>query len=488
MSNPPRPNVLVVMTDQQRADSVSLAPDGWTPHLAAFARESVNLSQTYCPSPHCCPSRATFFTGLYPSRHGVHNNILNQLALSRGPRPGIRQWSTALAGAGYDLHFSGKWHVDTATTPKDHGWSEHFTSAVYGKDHHGPKWSYYKNLAAHPDPETRAPGWIKRPGYGDLPLYRTLAPDEKPVHDEDAVTGALAALDQIKDSDKPWMLYTGLIGPHDPFNVPQEWIDRVPAEAAELPPSYADDLRDKPAIYQRLREQLWGQLSPDEVRAARRHYLAYCAYIDHLFGRLLAKLKAIGAEENTVVIFMSDHGDYAGDHGLFCKGIASFRGAYHVPCHVRWPAGKIAAGTINDAFVSLADFGPTFLELAGLSAPAAEFTGRSLLPLLRQATPADWRDHLTAQCNGVELSYTQRIVFTKDWKYVYNGFDRDELYDLRADPHEMTNLAARSEHRDVIRAMCRRMWKFACEQGDDLLSNYFTVTFAPFGPAEAFAQ
>jgi arylsulfatase A-like enzyme len=482
-----RPNFLVVMTDQQRADSVSLDPAGWTPHLASFARDAVNLSQTYCPSPHCCPSRATFFTSLYPSRHGVWNNILNQHALTRGPRPGVKQWSTALATAGYDLHFSGKWHVDAESNPEDHGWTEHHTSAAHGQDHHGPKWEFYENLAREANsPRPRPPGLIRRPVYGDQRIYETLPSGCKMVHDEDALTGALRALDQVKDGDKPWMLYAGFIGPHDPFAVPPEWLAKIPDSACELPLSYADTLRDKPVIYQRLREQLWDQLTPDEVREARRHYLAYCAYTDHLFGRLLARLDAIGARENTVVVFLSDHGDYAGDHGLFCKGIAGFRAAYHVPCFVRWPAGRLAAGTMGAALVSLADFGPTFLELAGLAAPPAGFTGRSLVPLLRGATPADWRDALTTQCNGVELAYTQRIVFTKEWKYIYNGFDRDELYDLVNDPHEMTNLAARPEHRDVVRAMCRRLWKFARAEGDELLSNYFTIGLAPFGPAEAF--
>jgi arylsulfatase A-like enzyme len=317
MDQKTRPNFLVVMTDQQRADSVSLSPTGWTPNLAAFSREAVQFSQTYCPSPHCCPSRATFFTGLYPSRHGVWNNLLNQHALTCDPKPGVAFWSTALATAGYDLHFSGKWHVATSTTPRDYGWTEHFTSAIAGRDHHGPHWDHYRRIAAQPESVTRRPAWIRRPGYGDVALYETLPAEVAPVHDEDALAGAFAALDRVAGSTKPWMLYTGLIGPHDPYNVSRDWLDRVPAEAAELPPSYADDLRDKPGIYRRLRDQVWGQLGPDEVRAARRHYLAYCAYTDHLFGRLLARLEASGAAANTVVIFLSDHGDYAGDHGLF---------------------------------------------------------------------------------------------------------------------------------------------------------------------------
>ena len=277
-------------------------------------------------------------------------------------------------------------------------------------------------------------------------------------------------------------------GPHDPYRVAPEWLAKIPDSACELPPSNADTLLDKSSVAQRLRDQLFGQLTPGEVREARRHYLAYCAYVDHLFGLFLDELDRSGAAENTVVVFVSDHGDFAGDHGLFCKGIAPYRGAYHVPCFVRWPGGRLAAGTTTDALVSLADFGPTFLGLAGVTS-ATCFTGRRLAPLLRGAPPADWRDTLFTQCNGVELYYTQRIVFTRDWKYVFNGFDRDELYDLRTDPHEMTNLLApgrdTASHQPIVRELCRRMWRFCRTEGDDIISDYFTVTLPPFGPADA---
>lgn len=482
-----RPNFLIVMTDQQRADAVSLAPEGWTPHLAGFAADAVRLSETHCPSPHCCPSRATFFTGLYPPRHGIWNNVLNERAISTDLRPGVTLWSETLAAAGYALHFSGKWHVTAASTPKDHGWREHFVSSVGGREQHGPNWDSYEQLAREDSSSLpRAPGMIQRPGYGDRKLYETLPADTRMEHDENVLAGALDAMDEVGGADQPWMIYAGFFGPHDPYAVPSEWLDHVPAEAAALPPSHGDDLRDKPGIYRRLREQVWDQLSPAEAIDARRHYLANCAYVDHLFGRLLARLKATGQEKNTVVVFLSDHGDYAGEHGLFCKGIAGFRGAYHIPGLVRWPAGGVRGGRVCDALVSLADFGPTFLELAGVPAAAQIFTGRSLKPLLEGVPAPGWRDFLATQCDGVELAYSQRGVFTRDWKYLYNGFDRDELYDLRSDPHEMTNLAARPECREVTQAMCRRLWQFAHAEGDTLFNDYFTVALAPFGPAEAF--
>ena len=489
MKSTARPNFLVVMTDQQRADAVSLALDGWTPNLAAFAGQSVRFSDTYCPSPHCCPSRATFFTGLYPSRHGVWNNVLNGQALTTDLKSGVQPWSRDLAAAGYDLHFSGKWHISAERRPRDFGWREHFVSAVGGQDYHGPRWSdYAPGRRRSGADQPRKPGQVFRPGYGAMALYETLPEGSRMPHDEDAVEGALAALKASRDSDRPWMLYAGLFGPHDPYAITREWLDRISESATQLPLSYGDKMGDKPAIYRRLREQVWDQFSPAEAIGARRHYLAYNAYADHQFGRLLEALGESGRGQNTVVIFLSDHGDYAGEHGLFCKGIASFNGAYQIPNFIRWPQVAAEAGRECEALVSLADFGPTFLEMAGPDVDATAFSGRSLVPLLQGQTPSDWRTGLGTQCNGVELGYSQRGFITHDWKYVFNGFDFDELYDRRNDPDELTNLAADPAHRDVVRTMCGHLWRFAHQEQDEIINDYFTVALAPFGPAEAFAS
>jgi arylsulfatase A-like enzyme len=155
---------------------------------------------------------------------------------------------------------------------------------------------------------------------------------------------------------------------------------------------------------------------------------------------------------------------------------------------MRWPKGIRNPGREIDAFVTLADFAPTFLELAGVPVPDG-LTGRSLVPFLRGEIPADWRDTLYTQFNGVELYYTQRVVMTREFKYVYNGFDFDELYDLRSDPHEMVNVADRPEYQEIKRELVRRMWRFAAEQGDELIFNpYGTVALAPWGPMEGLRE
>ena len=479
-----RPNILIVMTDHQRADTALPDHPSITPNLDRLAEEGVSFTNTYCPSPHCCPSRATFFSGLYPSRHGVWNNICNRQALSTGLKEGVRLWSEDLAEAGYDLHFTGKWHVSVEESPRDRGWTEHFVSSTKGA-YHGVTWDYYRQLAQQPEASTRGEGEILRPGYGTYRLYGEG--ERRDSHDERVVREALTLIPELAKSEGPWGLYVGFIGPHDPYVVPQRYVDLYDLDDVPLPRSYYDEMGDKPRIYQRMREMRFGQLSEREVREGIRHFWAYCTYLDDLFGQILQALEATGQTENTLVLYTSDHGDYAGEHGLFAKGIPAFRGAYHIPAVIRWPAGIRNPGRQVDAFVSEADFAPTFLELAGLRTER-HFTGASLASFLRDEQPSDWRDALHTQCNGVELYYTQRSVMTRDFKYVFNGFDQDELYDLCNDPDEMCNLANDPAYEGIKRAMCARMWRFAYEEDDTAINPYITVGLAPYGPAEAFRR
>jgi arylsulfatase A-like enzyme len=277
----------------------------------------------------------------------------------------------------------------------------------------------------------------------------------------------------------------GFHGPHDPYFAPQQCLDLYDLEDVPPPAACDDVMEDKPRVYQRMRRTLFGQLSEREVREGVRHFWACCSYLDDLFGRILHALEATGQADDTLVLYTSDHGDYCGEHGLWAKGIPCFRGAYHIPAVVRWPAAVAQPGRRVDEFVSTADFAPTFLELAGVAA-GREFSGASLVPFLQGRRPADWRDDIHTQCNGVELYYTQRSVMTREWKYVFNGFDRDELYDLRRDPHETLNLADDPACGEVKREMCRRMWRFAFREQDAAINPYITVGLAPYGPAEAF--
>jgi len=484
-----RPNILIFMTDQQRGDTVLPESPAHMPNVARFREDGLTFAEAYCPSPHCCPSRATFFSGLFPTRHGVWNNVEVGNTLSRGLNDGVRLWPEDLRDAGYQLSYSGKWHVSAEETPAHRGFRTTRpvkASSPVQPGQHRPaprayEWEPYIEGAGRAQPSARSEGQILRPGYG---TYTHYGEKENPFRDGTVVEEAMADLRQKKASDGPWCAYVGTLGPHDPYFVPSRFLDRYPLDEIALPPSFHDRMADKPALYRRTRGR-FDQLSEREHREAIRHYLAFCSYQDHLFGELLKALDETGQAENTLVWYLSDHGDYMGDHGLWCKGLPCFRGAYHVPAIARWPKGIRQPGRRIEQYVSLADFAPTFLEATGLQ-PERSFAGRSLLPFFRGESPPDWRDALFTQSNGNELYGIQRSVTTRRWKYVYNGFDFDELYDLERDPHETKNLADDPAYIEIVHQMCRRMWRFACDQKDVCVNSYIMVSLAPFGPGVAF--
>ena len=484
------------MTDQQRGGTVLAGSrlKAHTPHLDRFRSQSVTFSEAYCPSPHCCPSRATFFSGLYPSQHGVWNNVDVTNALSTGFDAGVRLWSEDLREAGYRLYFSGKWHLSAVESPPNRGWETKSTAygepSPYSSDR-GTKpdavaraWAAYEADPAVPGPGTRGEGEILRPGYGTYTHYG-VHPDK--FDDQSVIDDARRALGDLAAGPEPWCLYVGTLGPHDPYFVPQEYLDLYPLEATQLPESFADRMNDKPGLYRRTRDR-YDQLSEREHREAMRHYLAFCSYQDALFGQLLEALDASGQAENTIVLFCSDHGDYVGDHGLWAKGLPCFKGAYHVPLIIRDPRGKTAAGESLDALVSLADIAPTIKGWTecGHSASLAKGPGRSLVPLMHGSVPADWRDAIFTQSNGNELYGIQRSVMTRDWKLVYNGFDYDEFYDLQADPDEMVNRIDDPGVQGQVDEGMRRIWAFARATKDAIINSYIMVALARVGPGAAF--
>lgn len=484
-----KPNLLIFMTDQQRGSTVCGEETIVRPNLDRFRREGVTFANAFCSAPHCCPSRATFFSGVYPTLHGVWNNVQVANALSPGLSKGVRLWSEDLRDSGYALFFSGKWHVSNCEGPKDRGWQE---GRVTGEPHYGldweREWEQYRRVAEAEHSAgkgaaaQRAEGQIVRPGYGSYTHYGCA---ENPHGDAEVLESARQQLRAAAAGDQPWCVYAGTLGPHDPYYAPQRFLDLYPLEDIELPANFHDRMADKPGLYRRTRAR-FDQLSEREHREALRHYRAFCSYQDGLFGQLLEELEATGQAQNTLVLYCSDHGDYAGEHGLWCKGLPCFRGAYHIPAVIRWPAGVQEPGRVVEDFVTLADFAPTFLELAG-GVPERKFAGESLLPFLQARAPEIWRDAVFTQSNGNELYGIQRSVMTRDWKYVYNGFDFDELYDLQADPGETCNRIDDPACRPIVQDLCRRMWQFAYEQHDTATNPYIMVSLAPYGPAVSFS-
>lgn len=490
-----RPNVLIFMTDQEQGDVVLPGHPARTPNADRLAAEGVSFRRAHCPTTHCCPSRATFMTGLYPSGHGIYNNVSTPTAIHYGLNPGLTTFSEILRRDGYQMAYAGKWHVSNEEGPADRGWDELYVTANKGAYMHRSL-DAWRSQAAAPMPEAdRRRGEILRQGWGSYQLYDSLETDPvqapggyEETDDFRVVASALDRLPTLARGREPWCLFVGPTGPHDPYIVPNQFASLYDPKDVSLPASFADTLEDKPRIYQRVRRQYWSQLSDDEVREGIAHYWAYCSMEDALFGLVLDALDATGQAEDTLVLRTSDHGDYCAAHGLWSKGVPAFREGYSIPFIVRWPAGTASPGSVVDDFVTLADFAPTLLDAAGIPAPS-DWHGASLRPFLAGERPDNWTDAFFTQFNGVELYYSQRSVTTREYKYVYNGFDFDELYDLRVDPGEMTNQSERPEYAEVKRGLVRRMWEFGYRTADEMMFNpYVTVALAPFGPADALGR
>ena len=375
------------MTDQQLGTTQQSKGSAYMPNLERLKRHGVTFQEAYCPSPHCCPSRASFFSGLYPSEHGIWNNIDLADAFSHGLNDGIKLFSEDLKEAGYQMYFSGKWHVSAEEGPGDRGfgpWIYPPQEGRYKPWKRTPFMGDWDWLLEEDDialEEGRREGEISRIGF---PQYSQYGVTENPFGDGDVVSCAEGWLENVS-KDEPFCMYVGTLGPHDPYFVPQQYLDLYPDESIVLPESWKDRMLDKPNLYRRTRER-FDQLGEAEQKRSLKHYLAFCSYEDALFGRLLDVLERRELLEDTVILYVSDHGDYAGAHGLWTKGLPCFKEAYHI-CSVMGYGGIKAEGTVISQRVSLLDYAPTFLELAGIleaDNPEAKrrFSGRSLKPFL----------------------------------------------------------------------------------------------------------
>jgi len=502
-----KPNVLIFMTDQQNGWTIrdGQRPRAITPNVDAFRKRAVSFTNAFSPSPHCCPSRVSFHTGIYPSEHGVWNNVNVSNALTRGPRPGTPFWSRDFKAAGYEMPFCGKWHVSNFENPSHFGWDEVFTTAAgYGagltleEQKEEAKQREKQAFAAQPTKTgARAPGEVIRPGWPD---YTHFGTDENPFGDGTVVDHAVASLRNLASLNEtrlPWCTYVGTLGPHDPYTPPARFLEWYDIDDIDLPESFSDVMDDKPRLYSRTRDR-FDQLTEDEHCEALRHYLAFCSYEDELFGQLLGVLEETGQLDDTIVIYLSDHGDYAAEHGLWGKGLPAFQSAYRIPLIIGGPGvAENSFGLECAAPASVVDLGPTLLELCGVESDS-EHSGTSLKPWLDGSADFNAPRDVFFQSNGNEAYGIQRAVYSGSWKLVHNMFDHDELYDLADDPNELTNLLARppairetgrgpldtipQNLREIVERLYRKLWSFSLAHDDENINDYILTALAPFGP------
>ena len=234
------PNILIFMPDQQNGATVLQGGPVLKPVMDKFREQSVTFSKAHCPAPHCCPSRTSFLTGLYPSEHGVFNNVTTETAINIRPYPGTTYWSKIFKAAGYSLGYAGKLHVGREVTPEDCGFetlSPLEQAAAYNPSSKVEQWKRAKHQDSNP--ATRKPGQILRTGWIDDQMYGTT-PNRGPKgyegeDDYRIVQAGIAGMKRMASAGKPWCVMISNSGSHDPYFAPQRFVDMYPLEDIKLP-------------------------------------------------------------------------------------------------------------------------------------------------------------------------------------------------------------------------------------------------------------
>ncbi|BAM03316.1 sulfatase family protein [Phycisphaera mikurensis] len=359
---PARPNLLVIMTDQQRADSLGCLGNHAvaTPHLDGLAQSGVLFENAWCTNPICTPSRASFLTGHHLPRHQVET-IDGELD------PEEVLFPERLRGAGYRTGLVGKLHAQSGAIESRRR-HPHDGFDVYDL--------YYGGGAMMGSPLNAYAPWVeaRRPD-----VYQLLVEHEKaagPIPAEVhmnawAAERAAAFLDAEGGGGRPWFLMVSVFDPHNPYDDhPPEAEARV--DEAALPPPIPPPAPGTvpPGVARHARDNYFGdyaEMTDEQVRRMRTGYHAEVGMIDDLVGRLLTHLDARGLAEETLVLFLSDHGDLLGDHGLLVKGPVVYDANLRVPAIVRWP-GRVEAGMRHAGPIQLNDLTATLLHAAGVDA------------------------------------------------------------------------------------------------------------------------
>ncbi|PAV30766.1 sulfatase [Virgibacillus profundi] len=444
-------NVMLIMTDQQRWDALGCYGNDVieTPNLDYLASRGTVFENAYTPSPSCVPARASLLTGMDPWSTGILG-----MGSAQGPM-GIGFDNTLpgeLAEAGYHTQGIGKMHfypqqalngyhntvLDESGREYDPGfksdykqWFEKNKSGDYGITDHGIGWN----------------SWMARPYHAPEFLH----PSNWTINE------SIDFLEQRRDPSKPFFLKTSFARPHSPYDAPEFYFNlylndpEIPkAEIGEW--AHIHDVE----VDAKAPDAWRGVRSKKEIHRARAGYYGSIHHIDQQIGRLINYLQLNGLFDNTMIVFLSDHGDMLGDHNLWRKTYA-YEGSAHIPLLIKMPD---AFGTVKgfvEEPVLIQDIMPTILEAMSLDVPES-VDGTSLLPLIR-GEDAAWREYLHGE-HSTCYAEEQEMQYLTDGKFKYIWFPRtgmEQLFHLTEDPYENKELSGEEAYQDTLLKWRTRM-------------------------------
>ena len=440
-----KPNVLFLAVDDMNdwLGCMGTNPSAITPNLDKLANRGVLFTNAHTAGVYCAPSRAAIFSGQFASTTGCYRTA-NYFV----HHPEIDALQMCFAKSGYTTLGAGKLFHHPAGAIDQRGWDTFFLRRKSQRTSGWPldSWSDETPL---PNPFPASIYNNENEVTGGMFLEWAPLPDTKEEEMADTIRINWAVEQLKKEHDKPFFLGVGIYAPHYPNYCPQKYFDLYEPEKIPLPPLKQDDLADLPDKIRKIktaRSRILRKLQDlDAVDDAIHGYLACMSYADAMMGRVLDALRESPHADNTVVVFWSDHGYHHGQKGDWGKHTLWERTS-NVP--FIWAGPGIEEGARSDVTVSLIDMFPTLVEMCELPEPRQDLEGKSLASTLKNTGQARDRTVYLPHMHPGEYA-----TINRDWRYIRYGDDGEELYDLRKDPHEWTNLAGDPEHADLKTTM-----------------------------------
>lgn len=469
-------NILFICTDQQRTDTLKAYNADTlcrTPVLDRLAGESVVFDNAYASCPVCTPARSSMQCGLYPSKTGMETNTFQPGARVHEIQDGPSLLSRRLNAAGYQAGYTGKWHLcmengPFVTLPSDVGYiGDDFPGHGAGGWAYPQFRQYLKEHNLELAIQDRTPP--KKPG--DHSTFGEVTSSIESTIEYYLVEQTIHYIEEFRRQDKPFYFQLNFWGPHEPFYAPTEYLDLY--RHMPIPPwkSFYQDPDSEPALYELIRRR---EVDWDFFQETLRHYYACMTHIDHQLGRLFAYLKEQQLYEDTVIIFSADHGDNQGSHGkLENKSYSMYDETTKIPLFIK-PAGKDYESYTQSAFVGTCDIYATILDQAGIG-PLADYgygDGRVLTPFIHDRN-YPWNNEIVTEGMGAfEIVATQRMYRKDKYKYVFNAGDKEQLFDMEADPDELDNLAYQPAYQQVLLQIKNDFAVWMTANGDIIRNAY----------------
>jgi len=431
------PNILMIVSDPVK-----------TPNIDKLASEGMWFEKAYTPIPLCSPARQALLNGRRPETFGGLWNYHSCLQIP-ALEPDEYTWTKEIKELGYQEGYVGKWHVNPEYNPTNYGFDEYVSESDYSR--------------------------FRKENYSHIRFDNGWFGEEDPVPLRHSRTHWMAesAIKLInKYKGKPWHIRLDFSDPHLPCRPSNPFSQMYDSEKIPQWRSFADEFNKKPYIQKQqllnwgVENYTWEDWAPIVAR-----YYGIISQMDDAIGMVLDKLNELFLEEDTIVIYTTDHGDMCGGHKMMDKHYILYEDVVRVPFIIKWP-GTIKAGSVCSKYVyNFLDIQPTLLEAVGIE-PKDFFHGQSLLPLLKGEDTPDWRNEIVSTYNGQQFGlYTQRMIKNDKWKYIWNTTDVDELYDMEIDPDELNNLINEEKYFSVISKLRKKLYLILKSNDDGMVKN-----------------